>query len=73
MSSLYESLPLPVYGDPRPTDHKAQGTAWGEEAGASAQDPVCSEGTDPNGLRQLQEENGVAGIVGCLCPNPQNL
>lgn len=56
-----------------PLDHKAQGTAWREETGASAQDPVCSEGTDPKGLRQLQEENGVAGIVGCLCPNPQNL
>ena len=49
---------------------------------ALAQGPAFSENTDFRGLRQLQEVQGMADVIGKivapqkkihLCPNPQNL
>lgn len=63
LSKLFiQKPPLQAYGaaGQDPLNYKAH-WLFGE---ALAQDPGCSKGIDPKSLRQLQEEKGVAGIVG---------
>lgn len=58
-----------LWGRQGPLNHKA---SWGREAGACTKVQACSKSTDPKGLRQLQEEKGVAGIVG-LTVDPKKI